>query len=357
MVVEAKTRNGIEKYWFVDEDIDSFMVCSMDGTKLDDAFTIIRIYDALYGTPIPGETIRCKIVKKENVTACYDDWEIKNSYFGTMRCLCSDIDDYVRVEVNEKPTEYADEFTYEEYDMERGTEFPPIHTSRYYAIVDKDDKRLRRDVITYKHVDYVVNNHGIFYGMTESQRIEAILKYLEEKVGEGSLMGYAQMYSLLLGCYGYKIPDKKLSTNVDLVFGRVIPNAYMIRKKNGRYAGEHFCRDLIDAIVKGYKSCIGIGEKLLFEDGKKQYASMNYQYYMCLQFHLKLMEMHKLRIEPYINLDLKNVSYELEKGCCEYMNKHEPVLWNKKIVNQDIGEYTKWAIKELEYFKAFEYDE
>lgn len=43
------------------------------------------------------------------------------------------------------------------------------------------------------------------------------------------------------------------------------------------------------AITHGYYE----GEKVIFENGKKQYVSKEYQYYMYLQFHLKLIELHK----------------------------------------------------------------
>lgn len=339
---------GTEKYLYVDEDIDTIMVRSMDNTKLKNGFTIIKkVYSG------HCETMRCKLVSKEDVTAYYNDWDETHSYFGTMRCSCDDIDGRVCVSTYNEPTEYANEFTYEEFDEDRGTEFPPLRSHRYYAIVDADDNRLKRDIIVHKHIDYAVNHYGISHGMTMPERTEALLKYLEEKVGKDCLDDFEQLYSLLLGCYGYKIPDETLSTNIDLVFRRVIPNAYLIRKKRGGYLKDYFCNGLMTAIINGYCS-LRPGEKIIFEDGKKKYVSKDYQYYMCLQFHLKLIELHKAGVEPYTDLDFKNVSYWLEKRYSEFMDKHEPVSWNGNVVCEDLGDFTRWAMKELEYFKKFE---
>lgn len=269
-----------------------------------------------------------------------------------MRCGWHDIDGRVCVAIYNKPTEYADEFTYEEFDVDRGTEFPPLRSHRYYTIVDADDKRLKRDVITHKHVDYAVNHYGISHGMDSLERTDALLKYLEDKTAKGGINDTERIYSLLLGCYGFKIPDERLSTNIDLVFNRIIPNAYKTRKKEAGCSGEIFRDNLIRAIAHGYRSYEG--EKVVFENGKKQYVSKNYQYYMCLQFHLKLKELHEKGTEPYTDLDIRNVSYWLEEKCNEFMDKHEPVSWNQNVVCEDIGNFTKWAIKELEYFKRFE---
>lgn len=343
--IEARTENGTEKYLYVDEDIDTIMVRSIDNTKLKNGFTIIKkVYSG------HCETMRCKLVRKEDVTAYYDDWDETCSYFGTMRCGCNDINGRVCVAIYNEPTEYANEFTYEEFDVDRGTEFPPLRSHRYYTIVDADDKRLKRDVIVHKHVDYAVNHYGISHGMTASEQTEALLKYLEEKLKKGCLDGSEQIYSLLLGCYGYKIPDERLSTNIDLVFNRVIPNAYISRKNEVGYSGENFCRDLFNAIAYGYYE----GEKLVFENGKKQYVSIEYQYYMCLQFHLKLMELRKAGVEPYTELNLKDITHWLESRYDKFMDKHDPVTWNGNVVCQDLGNFTRQAIKELEYFKMFQ---
>lgn len=343
--IEVGTENGTEKYLYVDEDIDTIMIRSMDNTKLKNGFTIIKkVYSG------HCETMRCKLVSKEDVTAYYDDWDETHSYFGTMRCGCDDIDGRVCVSTYNEPTEYANEFTYEEFDVDRGTEFPPVRSHRYYAIVDADDNRLKRDIIVHKHFDYAVNHYGISHGMTMPERTEALLKYLEEKVGEEGSGDSQHIYSLLLGCYGYKIPDERLSTNIDLVFHRVIPNAYISRKNEWGYSGENFRNNLMTAITHGYYE----GEKVIFENGKKQYVSKEYRYYMYLQFHLKLLELHKAGVEPYIDLDFKNVSDWLEKRCGEFMDKHEPASWNGNVVCEDLGDFTRRAMKELEYFKKFE---
>ena len=96
-------------------------------------------------------------------------------------------------------------------------------------------------------------------------------------------------------------------------------------------------------------------DELFIENGERIYASDEYKYYMCLRFHLKLMEMHKAGIEPYSILDLKNVMHWLEKRYSEYIDTHNQVLWRENIICNDLGEFTKWAMNELQYFKMLDY--
>ncbi|MBQ2803202.1 MAG: hypothetical protein IJF07_04805, partial [Lachnospiraceae bacterium] len=235
--------------------------------------------------------------------------------------------------------------------IDRGDEFPPIPSERYYKDVFVDDERLQRDVVCEKHTDYSVDAHGITTNMEEARRTEFTVKYLREKLIERYNLEAIAL--LLYGNYGYRIPDKLYATNIDLVFEEVIPYAYEKCKERGPYAGSNFLRTLRQAIVNGYWSR-EVLSKAWIEDGQVVHPDNNYLFWMNIRIHLKLAEVHKTNREPYNLLDLSNVSYWLEKSYDQYLYKHDKVFWHGNVVCEDIGEFVKSALKELEYFKRFQ---
>lgn len=343
-----------EKYICVDEDIDTILVKTTDNHEFENGFTILKKEeDWQY-----GETINCKLVKKTDVDSCYYDWEDKKSYFGSMEVSCKETDGGIRVELLKEPQEYKEEFKYEEYIIDRGTEFPPHETIRYYAIVDADDKRLKRDIITHYHKDYEIKKYGIYEGMSEQEYVTATVNYLIEKVGnDRGNFGFElarNLYSLFIGNYGYRIKNKFISTDIDLIFEKVITEAYSIYKCRESHGEKEFCKNLEWAIIHEY----GMRRKedeLFIENGERIYASNEYKYYMYLRFHLKLMEMHKAGIEPYSILKFKGIMYWLKNEYSRYKDNHNQVLWRNNLICNDLGEFAKWAMNELQYFKMLDY--
>lgn len=57
------------------------------------------------------------------------------------------------------------------------------------------------------------------------------MEYIE--VGKGGSGDFEPIHSLLLGCYGYKIPDERLSKNINSVFHRITPTHIYHVKMNG----------------------------------------------------------------------------------------------------------------------------
>lgn len=129
MYIDVKTNRGIETYICVDEDIDTFLVKNKDGSSFEDGFTITKRYNLEY-----AEILNCKVINKSQVVSIYAEYDKIRSYFGNMSVVCKDENGYIRIEIFKKPTEYASEFTYEEYDdYGRGENYPPYRSSRYYT--------------------------------------------------------------------------------------------------------------------------------------------------------------------------------------------------------------------------------
>lgn len=45
----------------------------------------------------------------------------------------------------------------------------------------------------------------------------------------------------------------------------------------------------------------------------------------------------------------------LEERYSEYIDNHNQVLWRENIICNDLGEFAKWAMNELQYFKMLDY--
>ncbi len=336
-IVEIKTNSGIKRYSFVDSDIDTVMVRSMDGSEISDGFHIIYRHNSAW-----KEEMICKIVRKADVAALYSDRDKTEEFFGSMDACFHEKNGCIKVEVH-KPTEFEDEFTYEEYMVDRGGNPPPVQLSRYYLLVDKDDKRLKT-ITTYIHTDHIID--VLPSNISEHELKEKAVQFVVQKL-LCDVIDARKLYSLLMGCYGYRIPHKLLSTDIDLVFEKVIPDIYSEYKTQGKYAGQNFCRNLLKAIV--YEKWF-IGENIIIQDGIMESPSPEYRFFMKLQFHLKLKELHKKGIMPYTELDLKDAIHKLEEGCTAYFDKHIAVLWNQNVVCEDIGKYAERAIAQLSYF-------
>ena len=123
-MLEVKTESGIKKYIEIEEDFDTFLV-KADNEVIESGIRYENSTDIIES---------CKIIAKEDVTANYSDWVDIKSYYKGVKVSCEDQDGKVRVELHKTsiPEELKNEFTYEEYIFDRGTEWPAIKSSRYY---------------------------------------------------------------------------------------------------------------------------------------------------------------------------------------------------------------------------------
>lgn len=348
MYIDVKTNRGIETYICVDEDIDTFLVKNKDCSSFEDGFTITKRYNLEY-----AEILNCKVINKSQVVSLYSEYDNIYSYFGNMSVVCKDKNGYIRIETFKKPTEYASEFTYEEYDdYGRGENYPPYRSSRYYTIIDPNDKRLRRNVISHIHTEYEIRDYGIYPGIDKSEYKNKIIDYLVKKIGSKYI---DDLGPLFIGSYGYRIPHYKYSTDIDLVFEKVIPRLYdfYLQSNVSEYSKNNFYRKIINAIVN---IDFQLKEKYYFIINNNAInATPEYKYYMRLKAHHKLMECYKAGIEPYTKLNLTNVMYWLVHRNSEYKNKHIPVFWNDHLICADIGYYTEALMKTLlPFFSEFE---
>ncbi|MBD5495710.1 MAG: hypothetical protein HDR12_15435 [Lachnospiraceae bacterium] len=372
-VIEIDAGTQIEKCEYIGEDFDTCIVSSDDIDLSKEGFVLKRrdykhvnstieknsIHDDLpilnsqYSMDIVNK--KCKLVKKEDVIRHYDDWNNTRSYFYGMECTYKEMNGFIRIEPFRSilPHECMNKFTYEEFLIDRGDQYPPIKSHRYYIDISYDDVRFQRDVVTTKnHRDYVVDSYGITKEMSEEKRKQLLVEYLIKKIDKRGSDGFRP---LLLGNYGYRVPDKLYSTNLDLVFDIVIPRAYELCS-TGDYSRSNFLRDLINGIVNSHwllNKGQFTSDKLWIEDGKLVYPSEDYAYFMNIQLHLKLMDKLKKREYPYTLLDVKNVYHWLACDYDKYITRHIPVYWNNKIVCGDLGDYVKKAKKKLKYFKRF----
>ena len=343
--VEVNTKEGIKKYEFIDEDIDTMLVSSEDIELSEDGFRV-RI------NPIWSEEKKCIVVDKRKVIAHYHDWVKERFYFLGFPCTYERLEHGIRVILFDKPTEHIDEFVYRELWTDRGEDFPPIISHKYCIDTTMDDERLQR-VVEENHRDYGVYCHGITPNMGDEERTKLIVEYVKERiVTTPYVQGFELFNNLLLGRYGYTIPDRRYSTNIDLIFDEVIPYVYDKCKNNGPYSGSNILRDLQHVIVNGY-CALDVFCGVWIEEGKRIYPNKNYLFFMYIKFHLKLIEVHKKNISPYNLLNLKNVSYWLEERCGKYLENHDKVIWNGNVVCEDIGKFVKESMKELKYFRRF----
>lgn len=350
--IEIDNGGQIEKYEYVSEDIDTFIISS-DGIDLtQEGF---KLKQRQYDNSIIEK--KCKLVRKEEVARHYSDWNETRTYFCGISCSYEAMDGFIRISAFTLPDELMNEFTYEEYLEDRGDQFPPIKSHHYYKDVSYDDDRLQRDVVEKKHRDYIIDVHGITKEMPKEERKLLIIEERIKKIGDLSpCYGSEQLAALFFGSYGYRIPDKLYSTDLDAVFDKVLPRAYELYSSGGPYAGDHFLTELGSVIVNGYWHINGKFAYNLFwiEDEKPVHPSDDYSFFMNIRLHLKLMDKHKKQEHPYTLLDLKNIYYWLERRYDKYLTRHNPVYWNNKVVCDDLGDYVENAMKELIYFKQFD---
>lgn len=349
-IIEIDAITQIEKYEYISEDFDTCIVSSDDIDLSQEGFILKK--NKYSSNPIE---LKCKVVNKEDVIRNYDDCNSVCSYFCGIRCTYKEMDGFIRIEPfeSEVPQELLNEFKYEEYLFDRGDQYPPIEHHRYYVDISYDDVRFQRDVITKCHNDYIVDLHGITKYMNEEERKQLLLEYLIKKIDKRVPDDFSP---LLFGSYGYRIPDKLYSTDIDFVFDKVLPRAFELCS-TGDYSRGNFLRKLIQGIINSHwllNKGQFISDMFWIEEGKIIFPSEDYAYFLNIQLHLKLLDKIKNQEYPYNLLNLEKVYYWLKRSYDEYLPRHNPVYWNNKLVCDDLGNYVKKAKKKLRYFKRFD---
>ncbi|OUM57929.1 hypothetical protein PIROE2DRAFT_16938 [Piromyces sp. E2] len=344
-IVEIKTDQGIKKYKYVNEDFETFLVSNLeDGDKIKNGFTYFD-----YETFEKCNRI-CRIVKKTDVVRHYREWTSTKSFYKDLPVMYKEKDGKIYVEAFGSPGKYIDEFTYEEYECE---DRPHIRT-RYYLYTTVDDPNLSLDIKEFHHKEHEINTYGIYPNISKEEYDKAHIEYLVNAMEHSCV---ENMYKLLKGSYGFSSPNGIYPCDLDLIFEfeRVLPEIFK-KKSNTPYGEKNLARYLINSIINGYK------EQQYFHkynydiimDNNVISTSKEYLYFMCLQYHLKLMKYHKEGIYPYTLLELFFVWENLEKSSEEHINQHVPVTFNGNIVCEDLGDFTSKAMQELVYFKAFD---
>jgi hypothetical protein len=349
-MLEVKTESGIKKYKEIEEDFDTFLV-KADNEEIDSGIRYENSSDIVDS---------CEIIAKEDITANYSDWVDIKSYYKGVKVSCEDIDGKVCVSLSKYsiPEELKNEFTYEEYMVDRGTEWPPIKSSRYYKIVDADDVDLKRNVCKHIHKDFPINRYGVYQGISKNEYDELHIDYLAKRIiTTSNCSNKDPIYRLFIGAYGYGYFDKDNLVDLDTIFEKIIPRAYN-KLDQGDYGPSNFVRDLRSEAhfdnpnfytYKGHRCTVII-------DGKAIELSEEYRYYSYLQRHIKIKEYYERGLLPYSKMDLGNVwyGYTHRNAFEKYENNHNPVVFNGKTICDDLGAFAKKVRLQMEYFKQFD---
>ncbi|MCM1050105.1 MAG: hypothetical protein NC433_16950 [Clostridiales bacterium] len=348
-IVEVNTGTQIEKYEYISGcgDLETCIVHSDDIDLSKEGFMLEYNEHYNYGRNLRPVNKKCKLVKKKDVVKLYRDWSISRSYYCGVRCSYEKKDGFIRIEIP-KVKGLINEFICEEY---YPSEYSSLTSTRYYKNIPYDDVKFLRNVITKCHKDCAMNLHEITKETNEEKKKQLLIEYLIKTFDKRTTVNFRQ---LLFGTYGYKIPDKLYSTDVDTIFDVIFPRLHELSIEPNTYKERNFLRDLSSSIVNSHWT-LTLSDSLWFEDGKRIYPSEEYKCFMNILFHLKLIEKHRNKEYPYILLGLKNNYHWLKhEANNQYLTNHNPVYWNDKLICDDLGNFLKEAWKELIYFKQFD---
>ena len=370
--IEVRNGTQIEKYEYFLNDFDTFIVHSDDIDLSQEGFTLkteetyrntviskdvytgIPTYQYEYKSNIVEK--KYKLVKKENVIRHYHDWSRSSSYFYGESCSYEERDGFIHLEMFSPPKWLKSKLKFYDYYADHGD--GPLHKCRqYYIDIPYDDVRFQRDVIRKFHDDYGINTQEIAKATNDEERKQLITEYVVKKFLRFHSLREINFGPLILGAYGYKIPDKLYSTDIDLVFDKIIPRIYEIELTDKYYSEFQFSSDLHHGIWSNcyaYKNEDYFGGKLWFEDGKRVYPSEDYSFFIYIKILLKLIEKFKNQEYPYVLLNPTGTYPVLKRESEAYLTRHNPVYWNDKVVCDDLGNYVEEALKELIYFKRFD---
>ncbi len=318
-MIEIKNGNKVERYQEVAEDFDSFVVKGVDK-EIEGGFTYTNVY-----TNEPS----CMVIKKDQVTSHYNDWEDTFDLYKGIRVYCRKDKETgkITIKADNVPDELAGEFTREEYlDDARGENYPPFKNVRFIKTIEADDPDLKLEVTKHYHRDFKVDRYGVVPGMGRSEYDRLHAEYLADRIKD---------YEGL----------------------EIIPAAYQMLLDEGTpYGARNFVDDLERCVFRG-KHFPGFHNKeeyTVIRDGRRADLSPEYIYYLYLQRALRVKKYHAEGVAPYSLLELSFVWYSFEENYEEYSNDHNPVEFDGVRLCDDLGEYVKSIRAEMEYYIPFD---
>ena len=335
-IIEFQTEGGRDKAPVVDEDIDSFIVSgSLMGAPVQ-GFDYSNKKDLVYNN--------CHVVKKADVTSFYKEYTESKYFYKNQPVHFVEKNGKSCIEVYGGQPSFLKDFSV----MDMGG-----NGKKYYRYIDESDPDFRIET-EHSREDLPVNTYGLQPGLSDMQYKEVLVDYLTDKLTKSG-MKKDTLYRLLLGIYGYRLPNDGLFTDIESVFDKVIPRRYRQLDENS-VSRSNFRRELINAITLGYKSVGCANGFTLVDHGMIVPPSREYSYYICIVLHLMLLKYHQQGKLPYRELDLSCVWKRLENGLKEacIIENHNPVYHGDVLLCGDISQFTIEALKKLIYFRQFD---
>ena len=335
-IIEFVTEYGADKASVVDEDIDSYIVTgSLNGGSVK-GFDYSNKKELVYHD--------CRVVKKSDVTAFYKEYKESKYYYKNQPVQFVERNGQSFIEAYEGQPSFLKDFSV----MEMGG-----NGKKYYKQIEADDPDFRIETERSKE-DLKIIKYGVEPDMNSREYKEAVVDYLVNRLTKSG-MKKDNLKRLVLGTYGYRIPDDGLFTDIETVFEKVIPLRYRQIEDNVLSAS-NFRRELVNAISNGYKSVGCYNGYTIVDNNRMIIPTREYSDYICLVLHLMLLKYHQAGKKPYCECDLSTVWKRLEesmKNECIIEN-HNSVYHGNVLLCGDLSQFAIEALKKLIYFRQFD---
>ena len=335
-IIEFVTEYGADKASVVDEDIDSYIVTgSLNGGSVK-GFDYSNKKELVYHD--------CRVVKKSDVTAFYKEYKESKYYYKNQPVQFVERNGQSFIEAYEGQPSFLKDFSV----MEMGG-----NGKKYYKQIEADDPDFRIETERSKE-DLKIIKYGVEPDMNSREYKEAVVDYLVNRLTKSG-MKKDNLKRLVLGTYGYRIPDDGLFTDIETVFEKVIPLRYRQIEDNVLSAS-NFRRELVNAISNGYKSVGCYNGYTIVDNNRTIIPTREYSDYICLVLHLMLLKYHQAGKKPYCECDLSTVWKRLEeslKNECIIEN-HNSVYHGNVLLCGDLSQFAIEALKKLIYFRQFD---
>lgn len=335
-IIEFVTEYGADKASVVDEDIDSYIVTgSLNGSSVK-GFDYSNKKELVYHD--------CRVVKKSDVTAFYKEYIESKYYYKNQPVQFVERNGQSFIEAYEGQPSFLKDFSV----MEMGG-----NGKKYYKQIEADDPDFRIETERSKE-DLKIIKYGVEPDMNSREYKEAVVDYLVNRLTKSG-MKKDNLKRLVLGTYGYRIPDDGLFTDIETVFEKVIPLRYRQIEDNVLSAS-NFRRELVNAISNGYKSVGCYNGYTIVDNNRTIIPTREYSDYICLVLHLMLLKYHQAGKKPYCECDLSTVWKRLEeslKNECIIEN-HNSVYHGSVLLCGDLSQFAIEALKKLIYFRQFD---
>lgn len=335
-IIEFVTEYGADKASVVDEDIDSYIVTgSLNGGSVK-GFDYSNKKELVYHD--------CRVVKKSDVTAFYKEYIESKYYYKNQPVQFVERNGQSFIEAYEGQPSFLKDFSV----MEMGG-----NGKKYYKQIEADDPDFRIETERSKE-DLKIIKYGVEPDMNSREYKEAVVDYLVNRLTKSG-MKKDNLKRLVLGTYGYRIPDDGLFTDIETVFEKVIPLRYRQIEDNVLSAS-NFRRELVNAISNGYKSVGCYNGYTIVDNNRMIIPTREYSDYICLVLHLMLLKYHQAGKKPYCECDLSTVWKRLEeslKNECIIEN-HNSVYHGNVLLCGDLSQFAIEALKKLIYFRQFD---